>query len=271
MGDDFQKVKAGDKLRMPAKAYNTFIDMARDFQNRQRNADGSAQPGSDPASTIVLVKNATGADQLRFAVLGINGPIYTPDDNLDSFKNKLAFIGAVPTTASYTGKYVVLLEPAVNGAIVRAVVAGVVPVKVDFGDANHGFADVKNSDSTSLKSAAAGSAQILWKQSGTGVKWAQVRLSNILAGSLTGPATLGSNTEGSETPSSDTWTRDGTTSGSNYAGVPLDLWVVGRVVYNHAGDKKLYAFLRKLSFDSVGFLRVAGAENRVEVDAAEAC
>ena len=44
--------------------------------------------------------------------------------------------------------------------------------------------------------------------------------------------------------------------------------MVARVVYNNAGDKKLYAFLRKLSFDAVGFLRLVSAENRVEVDAA---
>jgi hypothetical protein len=271
VGDAFQKVKAGDKLRMPAAAYNAFIDAAKDFQNRQRNTDGSAQPGAEPSSTVVLVKNDSGAGLERYAVLGISGPIYTPDDNLDSFKNKLAFIGAVPTTAGYTGKFAVLLEPAANGTIVRAVVAGVVPVKVDFGDAAHGFADVKNLDSTSLKSNAAGSAQILWKQSGTGVKWALVRLNNIMAGNLANPATLGGNTEGLETPASNTWTRDGTTAGSNYAGVPLDLWVVCRVVYNDAGDKRIYKYLRKLSFDTLGNLRAVNVESRVEVDAPELC
>jgi hypothetical protein len=213
------------------------------------------------------VKNASGADQNRYAVLGVSGPIYTPTDNLDSFKNKLAFIGALPTTASYTGKFVVLLEPAVNGAIVRAVIAGVVPVQVDFGDASHTFADVKNSSSASLKSGPSGSAQVLWKQSGTGVIWALVRLSNILpTGTLASPATLGSNAEGSETASTDTWTRDGTTSGTNYAGVPLDMWTVTRVVYNDTGTQVLYAFVRKMSFDSLGLLRSVSAETRYVID-----
>jgi hypothetical protein len=271
MGDDFRKVRPGDKFRMPAKAYNAFIDMARDWQDRQHDAESSAQAGSGPDSTVVLVKNATGVDQSRFAVLGISGPIYTPDDNLDSFKNKLAFVGAVPTTASYTCKFAILLEPAVNGAIVRAVVAGVVAVQVDISDANHSFAEVKDSSSVSLKSAAIGSAQILWKQSGTGLKWALVRLNSPLAGTLANPATLGSAAEGSESVATNTWTRDGITSGSNYAGVPLDLWMVSRVVYNDLGDKCLYAFVRKLSFDSLGLLRAVSSESRIVVDAPELC
>jgi hypothetical protein len=271
MGDDFRKVRAGDKLRLPAKAYNAFIDAAVDYQNRQRNSDGRAQPAADPSSTVVLVKNSSGADQARFAVLGISGPIYTPDDNLDSFKNKRAFIGVVPTVAGFTAKFAVLLEPAVNGAIVRAVVAGVVQVQVDISDANHGFADVKDSTAASLKSVVLGSAQILWKQAGTGLKWALVRLTNPLNSTLSNPATLGSAAEGLEAATLNTWTRDGTTSGSNYAGVPLDLWMVSRVVYNDVGDKCLYAYLRKVSFDSLGLLRSVSSESRIVVDAPELC
>ncbi len=61
MGDDFRKVRPGDKFRMPAKAYNAFIDVARDYQDRQQDMGRTAQRGSE-SSTIVLVKNASGAD-----------------------------------------------------------------------------------------------------------------------------------------------------------------------------------------------------------------
>ena len=61
------------------------------------------------------------------------------------------------------------------------------------------------------------------------------------------------------------------TTGGNYGDSPLDLWVTCRVAYNHSGDKKLYGFVRKLSFDAGGRLVVASAETRVEIDAAEVC
>jgi hypothetical protein len=154
---------------------------------------------------------------------------------------------------------------------VRAAVAGVVPVQIDISDANHGFAEVKDNAAASLKSVAIGSAQILWKQTGTGLKWALVRLNSPLPGALSNPATLGSAAEGLEAATLNTWTRDGTTSGSNYAGVPLDLWTVSRVVYNDLGDKCLYAYLRKLSFDSLGLLRSVSSESRIVIDAPEAC
>jgi hypothetical protein len=49
-------------------------------------------------------------------------------------------------------------------------------VKVDVTDEDHGYADVTDADATKLTSVSRGSAQILWKESGTGLKWATVRL-----------------------------------------------------------------------------------------------
>lgn len=75
------------------------------------------------------------------------------------------------------------------------------------------------------------------------------------------PATLGSSSEGSETALTTTWAGSG----------PLDLWMTSRVVYNHTGDKKIYGFARKLSFDSCGKLVAVTGETRYEVDAAGSC
>ena len=89
-------------------------------------------------------------------------------------------------------------------------------------------------------------------------------------GPTNNPSTLGANTEGSETANAATWKREGTTSGTNYAGTPLDLWFVSDVVYNHAGDKILYAMKRKASYDLIGHLYEVSAETRISVDATEA-
>ena len=37
MGDPFKKVQRGDRLRIPAETFNTFIDAAKDFRNRTQN------------------------------------------------------------------------------------------------------------------------------------------------------------------------------------------------------------------------------------------
>jgi hypothetical protein len=77
------------------------------------------------------------------------------------------------------------------------------------------------------------------------------------------PTTLGGASEGSESADSSTWARGG--------GTPLVLYVVSRTVYNEAGDKTLYSFVRPLTFDARGVLVSVGAETRVTVDVTEAC
>ena len=94
---------------------------------------------------MVLVKNTSGADRARFEILGISAPVFTPTDNLEEFRN-------------------------------RVVLSGVCPVKVDVANANHWHADIADNSAANLKSGGGGAAQILWKESGTGVKWAVVRL-----------------------------------------------------------------------------------------------
>jgi len=175
MGDMMKKVRSGERLRIPARTFNTFIDAARDFEARQRNQQ--QDPKRRFASNgIVPVKNASGADRDRFDILGIDAPIFTPSDNEESFKNQVALKGVTPTAADHTGRFVVLLEPAKSGAIVPGLVQGISPVRVDIQDEDHEFADVADGECGQLRSGTTGSAQILWKENGTGVKWAVVRL-----------------------------------------------------------------------------------------------
>ena len=56
--------------------------------------------------------------------------------------------------------------------------SGVAVCQVDKIEEDDSWADVKVGDVTALQSATTGSAYILWSESGTGVKWAIVRLSN---------------------------------------------------------------------------------------------
>jgi hypothetical protein len=54
------KVQSGDPLRIPAAAYNLFVDAARDFQRQAHGLGQGAMPSFRQA-TVVPVRNNTGA------------------------------------------------------------------------------------------------------------------------------------------------------------------------------------------------------------------
>ncbi|HZL36327.1 MAG TPA: hypothetical protein VFC78_13495 [Tepidisphaeraceae bacterium] len=83
-------------------------------------------------------------------------------------------------------------------------------------------------------------------------------------GSQASPLTVCSTSNTSESPDTSTWSRD-------TDGLPINLYVVSRTVYNPAGDQTLYQFIRKLSFDARGILYAVSAETRDVVDVTEPC
>ncbi|HPP28896.1 MAG TPA: hypothetical protein PLV57_20505 [Phycisphaerae bacterium] len=172
---ELKKVQSGSPLVIPAQTFNAFIDAARDYQDRQLGQQRTALSSSND-SGMVLLKNISGADRARFEILGINTPLIQPADNLDQFVNRPALSGVTPTAANHWGKFGVLAEPIRNGALGWAWVSGVCPVKIDIANANHWHADIADGSAAYLKSSGGGAARILWKDSGTGVRWAVVRL-----------------------------------------------------------------------------------------------
>ncbi len=175
MSQALGKVQPGDKLRIPAAAYNAFVDTAMDLRRRQQSQEQGATP-EQRQTGIILIRNDSGEDRARFDVLGVQSTVITPTDNPDAFKAKVVLAGVKPTEADHKGRFVVLLEPIKTGKIGRAVAAGVSVARVNVTDTDHKFADVSDNDSGQLKSTDSGAAAILWKESGMGVKWAVVRI-----------------------------------------------------------------------------------------------
>ncbi|MCC7408881.1 MAG: hypothetical protein IT442_12470 [Phycisphaeraceae bacterium] len=176
-GDPFKKVRPGETLTIPAAAYNAMLDAA--MSNRQGQAMGAGPgPGSamaTPTSTTVLIKNNSGVARNQFDVLGIDGALFDPATALESFKRQVVLKGVVPT-ADHTGKFVVLQEPARVGGIARACLLGATVARVNVTTESLTYADVLASDATKLQTVSSGKAAIVWKQTGTGVKWAIVAL-----------------------------------------------------------------------------------------------
>jgi len=180
MATTLNKVRSGDPLVIPAATYNAFVDVARDHRERQRSATKDGAPDWRQTG-IVLVRNDSGADRERFDVLGVSGPVITPTDNADAFKERVAIKGVTPTTA-HAGRFVVLLEPAKAGLFGRGCVDGVCVARVKMNDEGHVFAEAKDGQADKLDSGAAGSACLLWVQPPSDrdpdptVAWALIRV-----------------------------------------------------------------------------------------------
>lgn len=179
-------VQSGQPLRIPASDWNAIIDATRAHYEQQANV-ASGKPATTGANTtgIVYVKNASGADQERFAVLGIDTPIILPDESSggheEEFKRQVALSCVVPVVPTHTGRFVILTEPLADGAIGRAYVDGVcvVRLRVSHNLNKSAQADVVEYDSTVLELKAGGGAQVIWREEVTtspGECWAIVRL-----------------------------------------------------------------------------------------------
>lgn len=166
-------------MRISADTWNRIIDATRAFYEGQSPAPGKggtpATAGNRQAS-VILVKNSSGTDQDRFAVLGIDAPIILPDDHEDEFKRQVALSCVTPTAADHQSRFVILLEPLPSGGIGRACVDGVTIVRLQVENEDDTVAGVADNDATHLVSGAGGTCPILWKEDGTGEKWAIVRM-----------------------------------------------------------------------------------------------
>jgi len=200
-GDPFRKVLPGQSVRLPAAAWNAFIDAALAYKRAAQ--DLLARTRRSAARTgIVQIKNDSGAARGRFEVLGIDDVVPDPDQNADAFSNGPALVGSTPTLADHRGRFAVLLAPAADGAFAPAVVSGITVAKVSVDDADHLFADVADGDASYLASGVTGAAAILWAESGTGTKYAVVRIGvDAMAGQVCFPVLVwrdGGTTDGDE-------------------------------------------------------------------------
>ena len=178
-----QRVHSGDPLNIPADVYNTMLDVARAYHARQyqvgrHSVFGAAAAGSD------YILNATGASIERFAVLGMDKPMFAPaagEDAVESFMRDVAFRGVLPDETLHRGRFAIVLEPLANGAIGRAQVAGVTVARLRVADPEQSVhhAEINHHDTAALQPAEDGSALVLWHQAPLGENeavWAVVRL-----------------------------------------------------------------------------------------------
>lgn len=176
MPDPYAKVTPGQEITINSGVWNSCIDAARAQRNRHQSR--MFEPGETfRQGSIIRVKNGSGAGLLRSSVLGVTAPLILPGDNLEVFQNEVLFGAAAPSATS-PGRFVILIEPIGNGNIGRAMIAGVCQVKVNIVNAAHIWCECATGVTANLVSGATGSSELIWQESGLGVKWAVVRIGN---------------------------------------------------------------------------------------------
>ncbi len=180
-----KKVNANSKVVLSGRTFNTISDVVNSVRMGTAGRPASA---SKTTGEIVWVRNdhwydVYPQDHDRFDILGIDEPLFSPTDAPDTFKNIKAFKAVVPDFND-PSRIVILQQPIAYGDVGRAVLTGITPVKINVTDEDHEYATLEwNSGAypgmtytDHLISANEGPAYILWKETGTGTKWAIVRL-----------------------------------------------------------------------------------------------
>jgi hypothetical protein len=170
--NDFQHVRSGESVVIPAATYNAMLDAAQAHRNRKINLSPRG-PSFD--SLFVFVENATDRFLERFDVVGLDGPSETK--NLDAFCNKIAFRGVVPQE-KHAQRFAVLQQDAAPGMIVRACVSGATigKVKVEKAPKDMGGLSCGAVPNATGHLELGSGAAVLWIDSGTGIKWAIIRI-----------------------------------------------------------------------------------------------
>jgi hypothetical protein len=166
--NEFQHVRSGEPLQIPAAAYNAMLDAAQAHRNRRIN---HSPRGNGFDSLFVHIVNKTGRFLKRFEVVGLDGAAETR--NVNEFRNRIIFRGVVPQKR-HQGKFAVLQEDASPNMVVRACVYGVTQVMVKAEDEQLTYCDIEEGVTDHLVSG--GNTEVLWSDETATIRWSLIRM-----------------------------------------------------------------------------------------------
>jgi hypothetical protein len=179
MADPFQPVKQGAPAEISARTFNGVLKSAQDYSRRKLDEDRNQYDGTgiDPIYPPQIY-NGLSAALGEFSVLGF-GPVARVDPSVVPFEasSSPVFDAAIPDASK---PFCITREPIPVGAIGQVVMTGPAVVRVNVTNDTHAFAVATTGVTDYLTSAASGGAPILWKERGTGTKWATVLLGNTV-------------------------------------------------------------------------------------------
>ncbi|MDD5597632.1 MAG: hypothetical protein PHV82_06790 [Victivallaceae bacterium] len=170
-----KKVITGETFKVKASTWNAFIDAANFCRNNQLEFGSNALRGNSKTG-IVLIQNDSGALLEQFSPVILDDLIIQPDDDEkeQEFKSRVpVFSGKKVSADNKDMPFAILQTPLESEKIGKALLLGVTPVKVNIGNESHKYAKL---NAAGLVSTSSGVGRILWKESGTGEKWALLQL-----------------------------------------------------------------------------------------------
>lgn len=150
------------------------------YGQNTRGRSGDSIPGKD-YKYLVKVKNDTAGTVLAYNPMVVEDPeasfllAGTPPTLATGYASGLTLSAVLPSTFSHTRKVVILQQDLDAGSIGTAVWGGLTYAQVSFGASTDRYARY-NSGTSQLLSAPWGPARVIWKQAGTGTKWALINL-----------------------------------------------------------------------------------------------
>jgi hypothetical protein len=168
MKNEFQYVRSGEPLQIPAVTYNAMLDAAQAHRNRHIN---HAPHGDGFGSLFVHIVNKTGTFLRKFDIVGLDGSAETR--NVHEFRNRIIFRGVVPAK-QHKGKFAVLQEDAMPNMVVRACVYGVTQAKIKADDQQLTYCDIQEGVTDHLISG--GGTEVLWSDETTMLRWGLIRI-----------------------------------------------------------------------------------------------
>jgi hypothetical protein len=176
-GDPLEYVNPGDPLsQVQAATWNEFIDSCR--RSKMRPLRGDIHRGiGHRHSCLIKVRNTTGGTLAQESVVIFDVPTVLPTNNEGEFLRDLCMDVIAPGTPSDDAVIAILAEPLVNNAIGLAYTVPLAQVKVvvSGGETAWKWAEISSTVTANMvMSESPASARIVWKESGTGTKWAVV-------------------------------------------------------------------------------------------------
>ncbi|MDD5698255.1 MAG: hypothetical protein PHH77_06520 [Victivallaceae bacterium] len=170
-----QKVAVGEKFTVKANTWNSFIDAANHYKNTRMSLGSEALRGNAKTG-IILVSNDSGGLLEQFSPVILDNLIIQPDnaEKEQEFKSRVPVFSGEKVSADNKDKpFAILQVPLEAEKLGKALLQGITPVKVNIGNESHKYAKL---DASELVSTSNGIGRILWKESGTGEKWALLQL-----------------------------------------------------------------------------------------------
>lgn len=168
------KFNSGDDIE---KALNAgFLNEVVSRLNRASGTRTFRETVDNNSTIEVLAVNNTSGIFNAFQICTPNGLGLTPADESDRLQMQRRPLISIEEPLLATDFPCIALEPiAANGGIGKVAMGGVALCQVDFSSASHEYANPTPSVRAQMTSSATqGYVRVLWKESGTGIKWALV-------------------------------------------------------------------------------------------------